>query len=125
MPAPLPVHMSAAKADDVRLFHGREIRKVPTAAGGMGFVLQLVSATEATDPEGWTPPEREGYDGWGHDARRTWRDGDRLESEGCAACLAHLFFGGALAVPAHRNARATHRRGASRCRVLDNTAKGV
>jgi hypothetical protein len=32
--------------------------------------------------EGWTQPEVAGYDGWGHDSKRTWRKGDRLESEG-------------------------------------------
>ena len=43
----------SAFADNMKLFHGREIRKVPTAEGGMGFVLQL-SLAGGGDPEGWT-----------------------------------------------------------------------
>lgn len=43
----------SAFADNMQLFHGREIRKVPTAEGGMGFVLQL-SLAGGGDPEGWT-----------------------------------------------------------------------
>ena len=70
-------------ADNRRIFHGREIRQVPSAAGGMGFVLQLSLANE-DDPEGWTTAEINGYDGWGHDSGRVWRKGDRLEEEGFA-----------------------------------------
>ena len=70
-----------ADADNVHLFHGREIRKVPNAAGGMGFVLQL-SLANSNDPQGWTQAEIDGYDGWGHDVGRTWRTGERLEQEG-------------------------------------------
>lgn len=70
-----------ACADNVNLFHGREIRQVDNAAGGMGLVLQLSMAND-DDPEGWTAAEIEGYDGWGHDAGRTWRNGKRLEEEG-------------------------------------------
>jgi hypothetical protein len=70
-----------ADADNLRVFHGREIRKVPDATGGMGFVLQL-SHSDEDDPEGWTSAEVEGYDGWAHDSGRVWRKGDRLESEG-------------------------------------------
>ena len=69
-----------ANADNVKIFHGREVRQVPDAAGGMNFVLQLSHAGE--DPQGWTAPERAGYDGWGHDSGRVWRKGDVLESEG-------------------------------------------
>ena len=76
----IPGHVQSGAADHVQLFHGREVRQVPDAAGGMGFVLQLSHAGE--DPEGWTPQEREGYDGWGHDAGRVWRNGERLEREG-------------------------------------------
>eukprot|EP00545_Synedropsis_sp_CCMP1620_P003437 CAMPEP_0119004816 /NCGR_PEP_ID=MMETSP1176-20130426/1372_1 /TAXON_ID=265551 /ORGANISM="Synedropsis recta cf, Strain CCMP1620" /LENGTH=270 /DNA_ID=CAMNT_0006956565 /DNA_START=47 /DNA_END=859 /DNA_ORIENTATION=- len=74
----------SAAADNSRLFHGREIRQVPDAAGGRGFVLQLSLANNDgnDDPEGWTPQEIEGYDGWGHDSSRVWREGDRLEEEG-------------------------------------------
>lgn len=77
----LPDYQQSADADNVHVFHGREIRKVPTAAGGMGFVLQL-SLADGDDPEGWTAAEIEGYDGWAHDVGRTWRRGDVLEQEG-------------------------------------------
>jgi len=70
-----------AKADNARVFHGRELRKVPNAEGGMGFVLQL-SYANGNDPEGWTKEEIQTYDGWGHDSGRTWRTADRYESEG-------------------------------------------
>jgi len=70
-----------AVADNRRIFHGREIRRVPHATGGMGFVIQLsMAATE--DPEGWSKDEIENYDGWGHDSGRTWRNADRYEAEG-------------------------------------------
>lgn len=69
-------------ADDATFFHGREVRKVPNAAGGMNFVLQLSASGE--DPDGWVAGERDGYDGWGHDSSRVWRDGKRLEDEGVA-----------------------------------------
>jgi hypothetical protein len=87
----IPDYSQSAEADNIRIFHGREIRKVPTAAGGMGFVLQLSYSsddddddddTSTTDPQGWTKAEIDGYDGWGHDSGRVWRTGDRLEMEG-------------------------------------------
>eukprot|EP00978_Attheya_sp_CCMP212_P008590 scaffold20212_cov54-Attheya_sp.AAC.1 len=77
----VPDYSKVASADNVRIFHGREIRQVPSATGGMGFVLQL-SLASGDDPEGWTPEEVKGYDGWGHDSGRTWRKGERLETEG-------------------------------------------
>ena len=76
----IPNYDRSATADNVHLFHGREIRQVPNAAGGMGFVLQL--SLSNNDPEGWTPQEVQEYDGWGHDRGRTWRNGERLEREG-------------------------------------------
>ena len=79
--ASLAGYEKSAFSDNLQIFHGREIRKVPSAAGGMGFVLQLCLAGH-NDPQGWTPPEVEGYDGWGHDARRQWRSGHDLVSEG-------------------------------------------
>lgn len=79
-----PGYKRTAAADNVRVFHGREVRKVPDAAGGRGFVLQLVMAG-ADDPDGWTEEEVAGYDGWGHDTQRKWRKGGELESEGYAA----------------------------------------
>jgi hypothetical protein len=63
--AQMPGYTQTGDADNMRVFHGREVRKVPTAAGGHGFVLQLSHAGE--DPQGWTPQERAEYDGWGHD----------------------------------------------------------
>ena len=79
--ASVPGYSKSAAADNVQLFHGREVRKVPTAAGGMGFVLHL-SLANGDDPEGWTAQEIAGYDGWGHDQSRVWRTGEMLESEG-------------------------------------------
>jgi hypothetical protein len=76
----LPGYTKTADADNVCLFHGREVRNVPSAAGGMNFVLHLSHTDD--DPEGWTQLERAGYDGWGHDATRQWRDGAMLEAEG-------------------------------------------
>ena len=70
----------ADPTDNVQVFHGREVRRVPSAAGGMEFVLQVSHADE-DDPEGWTQQERAAYDGWGHDSARVWRDGERLEKE--------------------------------------------
>ena len=72
-----------ANADNIRVFHGREIRNVINATGGMGFVLQL-SLAEGNDLEGWTTEEVKGYDGWGHDSGRIWRTGEMLEKEGFA-----------------------------------------
>ena len=34
------------------------------------------------DPEGWTASEVEGYDGWCHESKRTFRQGERLRREG-------------------------------------------
>merc|ERR1712217_595322 len=79
----IPGYSQNANADNVTIFHGREIRNVPQAKGGRGMVLQL-SYSEG-DPEGWTQEEVIGYDGWGHDSGRTWRKGERLESEGFEA----------------------------------------
>ena len=80
--AKLPGYRPSGDADNIRVFHGREVRKVPTAAGGHGFVLQLSFGGE--DVQGWTAEERAEYDGWGHDSQRTWRKGERLEKEGVA-----------------------------------------
>merc|ERR1711862_784337 len=45
----LPTYKKSDAADNVRLFHGREIRNVPNAEGGMNFVLQL-SLANGNDP---------------------------------------------------------------------------
>ena len=97
----IPGYHQDALADNVRLFHGREVRSVPTAAGGMGFVLQLsLAGAPGEDPEGWTAEEVRGYDGWGHDSRRTWRNGERLEREGFAGFRSR--FGAAAFALHHR-----------------------
>ncbi|GMH47059.1 hypothetical protein TrLO_g4267 [Triparma laevis f. longispina] len=70
----------SAHADNISYFHGREIRNVPDAAGGRGFVLQLSDSVD--DPEGWSAQEVSTYDGWGHDSGRQWRKTDDWESEG-------------------------------------------
>ena len=77
----LPDYAKTADADNVKIFHGREVRQVKDAAGGMGFVLHLSYAGEG-DKEGWTKEEIAGYDGWGHDSGRIWRNGKMLEAEG-------------------------------------------
>ena len=41
-----------------------------------------LSLADGDDPEGWSKEEVEGYDGWGHDSGRVWRNGERLEREG-------------------------------------------
>jgi hypothetical protein len=76
-------YQQTAKVDNLALFHGREIRQVPWAKGGMGFVLHL-SLANGEDPEGWTQGEVSGYDGWAHDAGRDWRTGERHGQEGFA-----------------------------------------
>jgi hypothetical protein len=76
----IPGYDRSNVADEVRVFHGREIRRVPDAAGGMGFVLQLSHSED--DPQGWTAAELDGYDGWAHDGNRVWRTGVRLVEEG-------------------------------------------
>lgn len=79
-----PDYVRTSFADNVKWFHGREIRQVPTAEGGMGLVLQL-SLADGNDPQGWTEGEIQGYDGWGHDSGRDWRTSDRLVKEGYVA----------------------------------------
>ena len=37
----IPGYSKSEAADNVRIFHGREVRNVPAAAGGMNFVLHL------------------------------------------------------------------------------------
>ena len=80
----IPGYVKSSAADNMRTFHGREVRQVPTAAGGMNFVLHL-SLANGDDPEGWTSAEQARYDGWGHDSSREWRKGPQLEREGFTA----------------------------------------
>jgi len=83
----IPNYDRSAHADNLTLFHGREIRKVPNANGGTGFVLQLSYAddtnpSKAVDPQGWSAREISGYDGWRHDANRQWRRAATYKEEG-------------------------------------------
>jgi len=77
----VPDYSKSADADNVRIFHGRELRKIPDVAGGFGFVLHLSMANE-DDPEGWSKEEISTYDGWGSDVGRQWRKANDYESEG-------------------------------------------
>ena len=60
--AKIPSYSRSAGADNSKVFHGREVRQVEKAAGGMGFVIHLTHTDD--DAEGWTAQERAGYDGW-------------------------------------------------------------
>ena len=73
-------YRQTAEADEVGVFHGREVRKVVGAAGGMGFVLQLTSSND--DPEGWSAAEIQEYNGWMHDSSRNWRKAGDHAQEG-------------------------------------------
>eukprot|EP00930_Biecheleria_cincta_P096247 TRINITY_DN88119_c0_g1_i1.p1 TRINITY_DN88119_c0_g1~~TRINITY_DN88119_c0_g1_i1.p1 ORF type:complete len:205 (+),score=22.00 TRINITY_DN88119_c0_g1_i1:178-792(+) len=79
--AKIPGYTKNADADNVLVFHGREVRQVPTAVGGQGCVLHLCLAN-AADPQGWTEQEIGDYNGWAHDSKRPWRRGQQLEQEG-------------------------------------------
>jgi len=104
----VPNYQKSAYADNISIFHGRELRKIPTANGGMGFVLQLSYADpsgvtaavdessgslagkgadtswsgKAVDPQGWSLEEISTYDGWRNDSFRQWRNGPAYEAEG-------------------------------------------
>ncbi len=100
-----PEYKKSSYADNIVSFHGRELRKIPTANGGMGFVLQLsyadpsgtledVSSLAAgkgadaawngtpVDPQGWSKEEIATYDGWRSDQFRQWRKCSMYEDEG-------------------------------------------
>lgn len=98
----IPNYEKSSFADNASVFHGRELRKVDGANGGMGFVLQLSYADPAgssipgkgdkgataswsgkkVDPQGWSCDEIATYDGWRSDQVRRWRDARTYESEG-------------------------------------------
>lgn len=92
--ARIPNYQKSSYADNISTFHGRELRRVPHANGGMGFVLQLTysdpttytdNATndgKAVDPEGWSQEEIATYDGWRGDSFRKWRNAETYTSEG-------------------------------------------
>ena len=77
----IPGYQQSSDADNVAIFHGREVRGVRGAAGGMNFVLHL-SDTDEEDPEGWSLEERRDYNGWRHDSGRPWRKLEQWEAEG-------------------------------------------
>jgi hypothetical protein len=76
----IPNYIQSSMADDMNIFYGREVRKVPNANGGMGFVLQLTSAKD--DPESWSSAEISEYNGWAHDSGRKWRKAKDHDEEG-------------------------------------------
>jgi hypothetical protein len=79
----VPGYSKSGDADNSQFFHGRELRKVPGAEGGFGFVLQLSLADgDDPDPEGWSKEEISGYNGWEHDVNRKWRTAADYEAEG-------------------------------------------
>ncbi|EED91018.1 predicted protein [Thalassiosira pseudonana CCMP1335] len=90
----IPDYYKSSYADNIGLFHGREIRRVPNANGGMGFVLQLSYADpttfsnkesndgKAVDPQGWSSEEITTYDGWRGDTYRKWRNAATYVDEG-------------------------------------------
>mmetsp|Transcript_2532 Transcript_2532/g.5392 ORF Transcript_2532/g.5392 Transcript_2532/m.5392 type:complete len:297 (-) Transcript_2532:268-1158(-) len=99
----IPNYHKSANANNISIFHGRELRKIPSANGGNGFVLQLSYADpagvessdaaagkgadagwngQAVDPQGWSSEEIATYDGWRGDSFRKWRKGPMYESEG-------------------------------------------
>jgi hypothetical protein len=92
----IPNYQKSSYADNIATFHGREIRRVPNAKGGMGFVLQLSYSDPSTysnegtndgkvvDPEGWSAQEIASYDGWRGDTFRQWRNAATYEAEGFA-----------------------------------------
>ena len=103
-----PDYAKSSFADNISIFHGRELRKIPQANGGMSFVLQLSYADpsascveineskgavagkgadvawtgEAMDPQGWSRQEIDTYDGWRSDRFRQWRNRGMYEEEG-------------------------------------------
>jgi len=76
----IPNYRQCADAEQTTIFHGREVRGVKGAAGGMGYVLQLVSSID--DPEGWTKEELSDYNGWKGDTGRKWRKAEDHSDEG-------------------------------------------
>jgi hypothetical protein len=76
-------HDLDANADNVKLFHGREVRQVSTnAGGGSSMLIHLSLAGDASDVEGWTKEEMDEYAGWLSDRQRRWRNGELLKNEG-------------------------------------------
>lgn len=63
----IPNYTKSSKANNISIFHGRELRGIQGANGGMGFVLQLSYA----DPEG-VEVEDEGELSAGKGADAAW-----------------------------------------------------
>jgi len=104
--ARIPNYTKSSNANNISIFHGRELRGIQSANGGMGFVLQLSYADpegveveeqgelsagkgadvawsgKAADPQGWSIEEITTYDGWRSDQFRKWRTADTYQSEG-------------------------------------------
>ncbi|KAL3810751.1 hypothetical protein ACHAXA_001151 [Cyclostephanos tholiformis] len=106
----VPGYDRSSQADNVMIFHGRELRGITNASGGMGYVLQLsfadpsgeitaASSAEggivpsgkgadsawdgrAVDAQGWSTEEIATYDGWRSDQVRRWRDAKTYKAEG-------------------------------------------
>jgi hypothetical protein len=104
----IPNYEKSAFADNISIFHGRELRKVNNANGGMGLLLQLSYADPSgslstindskgggenkgatakwsgtnVDTQGWSADEISAYDGWRSDKVRQWRDAKMYETEG-------------------------------------------
>jgi len=89
--AKIPNYEKSANADNVTVFHGREVRNSPGATGGVGCVLHLSMNKE--DPEGWTDPEIRDYNGWGHDSKRPWRKASQHAAEGFSEYGSTRLFG--------------------------------
>jgi len=100
----IPNYKKSSFADNISIFHGRELRGIPSANGNMNFVLQLSYADpngildesesppalgaagtwtgKSLDPQGWSAQEINTYDGWRPDTYRKWRTAELYESEG-------------------------------------------
>jgi len=100
----IPNYKKSSFADNISIFHGRELRGIPSANGGMNFCLQLSYADpngvldesesppalggtgtwtgKSLDPQGWSTQEINTYDGWRQDTYRKWRTAELYESEG-------------------------------------------
>ena len=100
----IPNYKKSSFADNISIFHGRELRGIPSANGGMNFCLQLSYADpngaldesesppalgaagtwtgKSLDPQGWSTQEINTYDGWRPDTYRKWRTAELYESEG-------------------------------------------
>jgi len=71
-----------AGADDVTVFHGREVRQVTREGLGETSPMFIhLSLSGGGDPEGWSAEEVAEYSGWLSDRQRRWRDGAAYAAE--------------------------------------------